>query len=81
MEMAYGLLGRWALEDSSRQQQVESLYKRASQIYIHEMTEDEWLFVRNLAYEDRSRISEAAFKRLLDLVERKGSLGPRQTGI
>jgi hypothetical protein len=68
------------LEDLTRQQEIESLYKKASQIYIHEMTDDEWSFVRNLAYEDRGKLSESAFKQLRDLVERKGGLSPRQNG-
>ncbi len=67
------------MEDLTRQQEVERLYKKASQIYIHEMTEDEWRFIRNLAFEDRNKLSEDAVKQLRSLVERKGLLSPRPT--
>jgi hypothetical protein len=54
--------------------ELEELYKKAQKIFMHELTEDEQVFIAQLAFDNRATLPEAKFRRLRDLVKRKGHL-------
>ena len=56
-----------------RQSEVETLYKQAQKILLHEMTDDERSFVAELGWDDRANLPEARLSRLKELVRIKGS--------
>jgi hypothetical protein len=56
-----------------RQSEVETLYKQAQKILLHEMTDDERAFVAELGWDDRANLPEARLSRLKELVRIKGS--------
>jgi hypothetical protein len=56
------------------QREVEELYEKAQKILMHELTEDEQAFVAQLALDNHATLPEAKFRRLKDLVKRKGHL-------
>jgi hypothetical protein len=56
-----------------RRSEVEALYKQAQKILLHEMTEDEQLFVAELGWDDHATLPEAKLSRLRELVRRKGN--------
>jgi hypothetical protein len=58
---------------SDRRQEVEGLYKQAQKFLLHELTEDERLFVAELGWDDHANLPEDKLVRLKDLVKRKGS--------
>jgi hypothetical protein len=58
---------------TDRKSEVEALYKQAQKILLHEMTEDERLFVTQLGWDDRATLPEDKLSRLRELVRRKGS--------
>ena len=56
---------------TDRQREVEALYKQAQKILLHEMTEDERLFVTQLGWDDHVKLPEDRFARLKELVRKK----------
>jgi hypothetical protein len=54
-----------------RQAEVEALYKEAQKILLHEMTEDERLFVAELGWDDHATLPEEKLARLRELVRTK----------
>lgn len=57
-------------------QEVKDLYKHAQSIFLHELTEDEQVFIAQLAFDNLATLPDAKFRRLKDLVRRKGHLTP-----
>lgn len=58
---------------TDRQSEVEALYKQAQKILLHEMTEDERLFVAELGWDDHATLPPDKVSRLRELVKRKGN--------
>jgi hypothetical protein len=56
---------------TDRQREVEALYKQAQKIFLHEMTEDERLFVAQLGWDDHATLPEEKLARLRELVRTK----------
>jgi hypothetical protein len=56
---------------TDRQREVEALYKEAQKILLHEMTEDERLFVTQLGWDDHANLPEDKLSRLRELVRTK----------
>ena len=56
---------------TDRKSEVEVLYKQAQKILLHEMTEDERLFVAQLGWDDYATLSEDRLSRLRELVRIK----------
>lgn len=56
---------------TERQREVEALYKQAQKIFLHEMTEDERLFVAQLGWDDHATLPEEKLARLRELVRTK----------
>lgn len=54
-----------------RKNEVDDLYKQAQNILLHEMTEDEQVFVNELGWENHAALPEAKLSRLRELVRRK----------
>jgi phosphate uptake regulator len=54
-----------------RQNEVDALYKKAQNILLHEMTEDEQSFVAGLAFDNHATLSDEKLYRLKELVGRK----------
>jgi hypothetical protein len=55
-----------------RQSEVKALYKQAKKILLHEMTEEEQLFVAELGWDDHATLPEE-LSRLRELVRKKGN--------
>jgi len=55
-----------------RYSEVKALYKQAQKILLHEMTEDEQLFVAELGWDDLATLSEKKLSRLRELIRKKG---------
>ncbi len=53
--------------------EVEALYKQAQKILLHEMTEEERLFVAELGWVDHATLPPDKVSRLRELVRRKGN--------
>jgi hypothetical protein len=53
------------------QREVEELYKKAQNILMHELTEDEQAFIAQLALDNHATLPESKLRRLKDLVKRK----------
>ena len=53
------------------QREVEELYKKAQNILMHELTEDEQAFIAQLAFDNHATLPESKLRRLKDLVKRK----------
>jgi hypothetical protein len=51
--------------------EVEALYRQAQRILLHEMTEDERLFVTQLGWDDHATLPEEKLNRLRELVRSK----------
>jgi hypothetical protein len=56
---------------TDRQSEVEALYRQAQQIFLHEMSEDERLFVTQLGWDNRATLPEEKLARLRELVRTK----------
>jgi hypothetical protein len=56
---------------TDRKSEVEALYKQAQKIFLHEMTEDERLFVTQLGWDDHATLPEESLVRLRELVRTK----------
>jgi hypothetical protein len=56
---------------NDRKSEVEALYKQAQKILLHEMTEDERLFVAQLGWDDHATLPEDRLSRLRELVRTK----------
>ncbi len=57
---------------TDRYGEVNALYKQAQKILLHEMTEDEQLFVAELGWDDLATLPESKLSRLRELVRMKG---------
>jgi hypothetical protein len=58
---------------TDRKSEVEALYKQAQKILLHEMTEDERLFVTQLGWDDHATLPPDKVSRLRELVRTKGN--------
>ena len=58
---------------ADRKSEVEALHKQAQKILLHEMTEDERLFVAQLGWDNHATLPEEKLARLRELVRTKGS--------
>ena len=56
---------------TARKSEIEALYKQAQKIFLHEMTEDERLFVAQLGWDDHAALPEEKLARLRELVRTK----------
>lgn len=54
-----------------RQSEVDALYKKAQNILLHEMTEDEQSLVAGLAFDNHATLPDDKFYRLRELVRIK----------
>lgn len=54
-----------------RQSEVDALYKKAQNILLHEMTEDERSLVAGLAFDNHATLSDDKLNRLKELVRTK----------
>ena len=54
-----------------RKREVDELYKKAQNIFSHEMTQDEQLLVAELAFANRATLPNDKLFRLRELVRRK----------
>lgn len=64
-----GRLFFWS-EMTSRQDEIETLYKQARDIFLHLMTEDEQVFIRELGVDNHATLSEERLNRLREMVRR-----------
>jgi hypothetical protein len=55
-----------------RQREVDDLYKKAQRILLHELTQDEQLFVAELAFDNHATLPDEKFSQLKELVRKKG---------
>jgi hypothetical protein len=55
-----------------RQREVDALYKKAQNILLHELTQDEQSFVAELAFDNHAALSDDKLYRLKELVRTKG---------
>jgi len=56
---------------TDRRSEVEALYKQAQTIPLHEMTEDERLFVTQFGWDDHATLPDDKLSRLRELVRTK----------
>jgi hypothetical protein len=57
----------------NRKSEADDLYKKAQNILLHEMTEDEQKFVAELGFENRATMSPDMLSRLRELVRKATS--------
>jgi hypothetical protein len=57
---------------ADRQSEVNALYKKAQNILLHEMTQEEQAFVAGLAFENRASLPDDKFHKLKELVRTHG---------
>ena len=55
-----------------RQREVDALYKKAQNILLHELTQDERSFVAELAFDNHASLPDDKLYRLKELVRTKG---------
>jgi len=60
-----------------RQSEVDALYKKAQNILLHEMTDEEQSLVAGLAFDNHATLSDEKLNRLKELVKTK-SHGPSE---
>jgi hypothetical protein len=58
---------------TDQKSEVEALCKQAQKILLHEMTEDERLFVTQLGWDDHATLPEEKLARLRELVRKKAN--------
>jgi hypothetical protein len=56
-----------------RQREVDALYKKAQNILLHEMTQDEQSFIAELAFDNHAALPDDKLYRLKELVRTKGT--------
>ena len=58
----------------NNQLEVDALYRKAQRILLHELTPEEQEFVAQLGLDNHAALSEEKFRKLQELVDKKGHL-------